>query len=152
MTLLPVSSFIKDALLRSDFVFKTTKPQPDALTCSRKDFPHLDATTNQGNSPGMEPGHGAVVIEPVACSRESQRWQRQSLSSNAGDERADECHVEDVLSRMMLLYHGSERRRGRKLGDVGLHRGGAKNTGWREGLVHSKVWLLQMMPSLVSSN
>ncbi|KAM2098274.1 hypothetical protein ACFX1R_021702 [Malus domestica] len=71
--------------------------------CSRKDFPPLDATANQGDSPGVEPGHGTVVIEPVACSRE-----RQSLSSNAGDERADECHIEDVLSRMLLLYHGSE--------------------------------------------
>ncbi|KAM1210659.1 hypothetical protein ACFX2I_002500 [Malus domestica] len=142
MTLLPVSSFVKDALLRSDLVLKTTNPKPDALTCSRKDFPPLDATTNQGDSPCVEPGHGAVVIEPVVCSRESQRWRRQSLSSNASDEKADECHVEDVLSRMLLLYHGSKRRRGSKFGDAGMHRGGAEDTGWRGGRVRLKVWRL----------
>ncbi|KAM2028049.1 hypothetical protein ACFX1T_020252 [Malus domestica] len=142
MTLLPVSSFVKDALLRSDLVLKTTKPQPDALTCSRKDFPPLDVTTNQGDSPGVEPGHETVVIEPVACSRESQRWWRQSLSFNAGDERVDECHVKDVLSRMLLFYHGSERRRGRKFGDACLYKGGSEDTGWRGCLVRSKVWLL----------
>ncbi|KAM1010695.1 hypothetical protein ACFX2C_046146 [Malus domestica] len=76
MTLLLVSSFVKNALLRSYLVLKTTKPQPDALTCSRKDFPPLDATTNPEDSPGMDPGHGAVVIEPVTCSRESQKWRR----------------------------------------------------------------------------
>ncbi|TQD82067.1 hypothetical protein C1H46_032376 [Malus baccata] len=47
-----------------------------ALTCSRKDFPPLNATTNQGESPSVDPGHGAVGIEPVACSRKSQRWRR----------------------------------------------------------------------------